>query len=250
MKVAIITGGSRGVGKSAALNVSKRGTSVILTYNSHPEEADAVTKEINNAGGKAIALKLDVAKTSSFSDFVGTVEQTLQKEWGQKHFDYLVNNAGNAQRTPIKDTTEEQFDQLTNVHFKGPFFLTQKLIPLMSDGGLVLNISSALTLFTNPAGVATYASLKAAMEVFTKYIVREYASRKIRANILAPGALDTQFAGPNGRDENQKKMIGQHTALGRCGEADDIGPLIATILSDDFRWVNGERIGATGGALV
>jgi NAD(P)-dependent dehydrogenase (short-subunit alcohol dehydrogenase family) len=250
MKVAIITGGSRGVGKSAALNVARRGTGVILTYNCHPDEAEAVVSEIQKSGGKAAALKLDVTKTASFGDFVSLVEQTLQKEWSQKTFDYLVNNAGTAQRTLIKDTTEEQFDQLTNVHLKGPFFLTQKLIPLMADGGLVLNVSSGLTRFTNPAGVATYASLKGAMEVFTKYIVREYASRKIRANIVAPGALDTQFAGPNGRDENQKKMIGEHTALGRCGEADDIGPLIAALLSDDCRWVNGQRIEATGGVLI
>ena len=250
MKVALITGGSRGVGKSAALNVAKRGVGVILTYKSHPDEAEAVVSEIKKGGGKAVALKLDVAKVSSFEEFAAQVSQTLANEWKQKTFDYLVNNAGIAQRTLIKDTTEEQFDQLTNVHFKGPFFLTQKLIPLMADGGLVLNISSGLTHFTNPAGVATYASLKGAMEIFTKYIVREYASRIIRANIVAPGALDTQFAGPNGRDENQKKMIGEHIALGRCGKAEDIGPLIAALLSDDCRWVNGQRIEATGGVLI
>jgi len=250
MKVAIITGGNRGVGKSAALNVAKRGTGVILTYNSHQEEADAVVSEIVKAGGKAVALKLDVTKISSFSDFAGAVEQALQKNWGRKTFDYLVNNAGTPQRTLIKDTTEAQFDQLMSVHYKGPFFLTQKLIPLMEDEGLVLNVSSGLTRFTSAVGVATYASMKAAMEVFTNYIVREYASRKIRSNVVAPGALDTQFAGPNGRDENQKNMIGQHTALGRCGLADDIGPLIAALLSDDCRWVNGQRIEATGGALI
>ncbi len=250
MKIALITGGSRGIGKSAALSVAQRNVGVILTFNSHPEEAESVVAEIKRQGGQAVALHLDVARVHSFDEFARQVAQTLAAQWQQKTFDYLVNNAGIAQRTLIQDTTEEQFDQLTNVHFKGPFFLTQKLIPLMADGGLVLNVSSGLTRFTNPAGVATYASLKGAMEVFTKYIVREYAARKIRANIVAPGALDTQFAGPKGRDEKQKQMIGEHTALGRCGEADDIGPLIAALLSDDCRWVNGQRIEATGGAFM
>ena len=181
MKIALITGGSRGLGKSMSLNVAKRGTGVILTYNSHPEEAEAVVAEIKKAGGKAFALKLDITNTASFSDFVGLVEKTIEKVWQRKTFDYLVNNAGTSQRTPIKDTTEEQFDKLTQVHFKGPFFLTQKLIPLMADGGHILNISSALTRFTNLAGVATYAALKGAMEVMTMYLAREYSNRKIRA---------------------------------------------------------------------
>ena len=163
-----------------ALHVARRGTGVILTYNTHADEAEAAVSEIKQGGGKAVALKLDVSQIGSFGEFVDLVSQTLENEWSQRTFDYLVNNAGTAQRTLIKDTTPEQFDHLMNVHFKGPFFLTQKLIPLMADGGLVLNISSGLTRFTNPAGVATYASLKGAMEIFTKYIVREYASRKIR----------------------------------------------------------------------
>ena len=189
MKIAIITGGSRGIGKSAALNVAKRGNGVILTYNSHADEAEAVVAEIKKNGGKAVALKLDVTQTAGFSDFASLVEQTLQKEWNQKTFDYLVNNAGTAQRTLIKDTTEEQFDQLTQVHFKGPFFLTQKLIPLMADGGHIINISTGLSRFTNLAGVATYASLKGAMEVFTRYLAAEYAPRRIRANTVAPLSL-------------------------------------------------------------
>lgn len=250
MKVAIITGGNRGVGKSAALHAARRGTGIILTYRSHADEAAAVVAEIEAGGGKAVALQLDAGEVASFEGFTTLLGHTLREKWGRESFDFLVNNAGIAQRTLIKDTTEEQFDQLTNVHFKGPFFLTQKLIPMMEDGGLVLNVSSGLTRFTNPAGVATYAALKGAMEIFTKYIVREYASRQIRANIVAPGALDTQFAGPDGREAKQKEMIGQHTALGRCGEAEDIGPLIASLLSDDWRWVNGQRIEATGGVLI
>jgi len=244
MKVAIITGGNRGIGKSAALNVAKRGTGVILTYNSHAEEANAVVAEIKKAGGTAVALQLDVSKSSTFSAFAATVEQTLQKEWKQKTFDYLVNNAGIAQRTLIKDLSEEQFDELVDVHLKGPVFLTQKLIPLMNDGGHVVNISSGLTRFTYP-GTSIYGAVKGAMEVFTMYLAREFADRKIRSNIVAPGALDTDFGG--GRTDEARKHLAAATALGRVGQAEDIGVLIASLLSDDFRWVDGQRIEATGG---
>ncbi len=249
MKVAIITGGSRGIGKSAALNVAKRGTGVILTYNSHQDEGEAVAAEIRKSGGKAAALKLDVTQTSSFRDFAGTIAQTLQKEWNRETFDFLVNNAGIAQRTPIKDTTEAQFDQLVNVHFKGPFFLTQELIPLMNDGGHIINISTGLTRFSYP-GVATYASLKAAMEVFTVYLAKEFGHRKIRANIVAPGAIATQFGGGEKDDPQVRKMLSDVTALGRVGEAEDIGVLIAGLLSDDTRFVNAQRIEASGGIHI
>ncbi len=244
MKVAIITGGSRGIGKSTALHLAKRGTGVILTYNSHREEAEAVVAEIKKREGKAVALKLDVTKTSTFGDFAGLVEQSLQTEWKQKTFDYLVNNAGIAQRTLIKDLTEEQFDELVRVHFKGPVFLTQKLLPLMADGGHVVNISSGLTRFTYP-GTSIYGAVKGAMEVFTMYLAREFAERKIRSNIVAPGALDTDFGG--GRTDEARKQLGAATAMGRVGQADDIGPLIASLLSEDCRWVDGQRIEATGG---
>jgi len=247
MKVALITGGSRGLGKSMAVHVAARGTGVILTYNSHPEEGAAVAAEINKAGGKAIALKLDVSDVSGFDAFTKQIAEVLKKEWQRDSFDYLVNNAGTAQRTLIKDTTVEQFDALVAVHFKGPFFLTQKLIPLMADGGHIINISSGLARFTNPAGVAAYGALKGAIEVFTRYVALEYAHRKIRANIVAPGAIDTQFAGPNGRSQEQKDMLAKYTALGRCGEPDDIGLLVAGLLSEDTRWVNGQRIEASGG---
>lgn len=247
MKVAIITGGSRGVGKSTALNVAKRGVGVILTYNSHPEEAAAVASEIKKDGGKAVALKLDVSKVSSFEEFAAQVSQTLAKEWQQKTFDYLVNNAGIAQRTLIKDTTEEQFDELVRVHFKGVFFLTQRLIPMMADGGHVIFISSGLTRFTYP-GVALYAAVKGAIEVLTMYVAREFSSRRIRANCVAPGALDTDFGG--GRTDEQRKSIGEQTLLGRIGQAEDIGLLIAALLSEDSRWVNAQRIEASGGLHV
>jgi NAD(P)-dependent dehydrogenase (short-subunit alcohol dehydrogenase family) len=247
MKVALITGGSRGVGKSTALNVAKRGVGVILTYNSHPEEAEAVVSEIKKNGGKAVALKLDVAKVSSFEAFASQVSQTLANEWKQKTFDYLVNNAGIAQRTLIKDATEEQFDELINVHFKGAFFLTQTLIPMMADGGHVIFISSGLTRFTYP-GVALYAAVKGAIEVLTNYVAREFSSRRIRANCVAPGALDTDFGG--GRTDEQRKSIGEQTLLGRVGQAEDIGLLIAALLSEDSRWVNAQRIEVSGGMHV
>ena len=246
MKIAVITGGNRGVGRSTAINVAKRGVGVILTYNSHAEEAERVVSEIEKYGGKAVALKLDVSKTSSFGDFTGRVEQALHSEWKQKTFDYLVNNAGIAQRTLIKDISEDLFDQLVNVHFKGPVFLTQKLLPLMSDGGHVVNISSGLTRGAYP-GTSIYASVKGAMEVFTMYVAREFAERKIRCNIVAPGALDTDFGG--GRTDEMRRRLGEATAMGRMGQAEDIGPLIAALLSEEFRWVDGQRIEANGGHL-
>jgi len=245
MKVAIITGASRGVGKSAAINVAKRGAGVILTYNSHADEAAAVVDEIKRNGGQAVALQLDVTQTASFDNFVQQVSATLAKEWNQQTFDYLVNNAGIAQRTLIKDLTEDQFDQLVQVHFKGPVFLTQKLIPLMADGGHIVYISSGLTQHTYP-GTSIYGSVKGAMEVFTRFVAREFADRKIRCNIVAPGALDTDFGG--GRTDEMRKHLAAATAMGRVGQAEDIGLLIAALLSDDFRWVDGERIAAGGGA--
>lgn len=248
MKIAIITGGSRGIGKSAALNMAKRGVGVILTYNTHPEDAEAVVSEIKNNGGKVVALKLDVARTKSFEDFAAQVSRVLESEWKQKTFDYLVNNAGTAQRTLIKDVTEEQFDELVNVHLKGVFFLTQKLMPMMADGGHIVFISSGLTRFAYPAGVAVYAAVKGAIEVFTRYVAVEFAHRKIRANCVAPGALDTDFGG--GRTDEQRKMIGAHTLLGRIGQAEDIGLFIGALLSEDSRWINAQRIEVAGGINV
>jgi len=248
MKIAVITGGSRGIGKSTALHLAKRGIGVLLTYNSSPERAEAVVSEIGKSGGKAVALKLDVAKVKSFDAFTEEVSQILRREWGQTTFDYLVNNAGIAQRTLIKDATEEQFDELVQVHFKGTFFLMQKMMPLMADGGHVVFISSALTRFTHGAGVALYAAVKGAVEVLTRYVAREFAERKIRANCVAPGALDTDFGG--GRTDEQRKSIGGQTLLGRIGQAEDIGLLIAALLSDDCRWVNAQRIEASGGMHV
>jgi NAD(P)-dependent dehydrogenase (short-subunit alcohol dehydrogenase family) len=248
MKVAIVTGGSKGIGKSIALETARRGIGVILTYNSHREEGEAVAAEINDNGGKAVALEFDAAKVASFDDFVGRVSQILERDWNRNDFDYLVNNAGIAQRTLIKDTTEEIFDRIVTVNFKGPFFLTQKLLPLIVDGGHVVNISSALARISFP-GVAVYESLKAAIEVLTRYFAKEFSARKIRVNCIAPGAIDTDFGGGKG-DATARKHIADNTALGRLGEAEDIGVFIASMLSDDSRFLNAQRIELSGGIMI
>lgn len=245
MKIAIITGGNRGIGKSAALNVAKRGTGVILTYNTHADEAEGVVSEIKKNGGKAAALQLNVGNTASFSDFAGQVTKSLQTVFNQKTFDYLVNNAGMSQRTLIKELTTAQFDELVNVHFKGPFFLTQTLLPLMNDGGHIVNISSGLARFSIP-GTSVYGAVKAAMETLTRYQAIEFGERKIRSNIVAPGALDTDFGG--GRTDEMRKYLSSMSPLKRMGQAEDIGVLIASLLSDDLRWLDGQRIEASGGA--
>lgn len=246
--IAIVTGGSRGIGKSIALQIARRGIGVVLTYNSHPEEGQAVAAQINRSGGKAVALKLDSAQVASFDEFAGELARILQKEWHRDNFDYLVNNAGIAQRTLIKDTTEELFDQLITVNLKGPFFLTKKLIPLMIDGGQIVNISSGLARMTFP-GVAVYGALKAALDALTRYFAKEYAQRRIRVNAVAPGAIDTDFGGGKG-NEQHRKQIADLTALGRLGEADDIGLFVAALLSDDSRFLNGQRIEISGGLML
>lgn len=247
-KIVLVTGGSRGIGKSIALNAAKRNMGVILTYNNNPEQGQAVADTINRNGGKAVALQMDAAKISSISDLASQVPQVLKKEWNRENFDYLVNNAGIAQRTLIKDTTEDIFDQLVNVNFKGVFFLTQKLIPLLVDGGQVINISSGLARFAYP-GVAVYGALKAALEGLTRYFAKEYAERKIRVNSVAPGAIDTEFGGGKG-DESHRQQIANMTALGRLGEADDVGAFVASLLSDDSRFVNAQRIEISGGIFI
>jgi len=247
-KIVLVTGGSRGIGRSIALNAAKRGLGVILTYNANAEQGEAVIKEINQSGGKAAALKLDSANVSSFAEFQELLLQVLRKEWNRNNFDYLVNNAGIAQRTAIKDTTETTFDELVNVNFKGVFFLTQKLIPMIVDGGQIINISSGLARFAFP-GVAVYGALKSALEGLTRYFAKEYADRKIRVNTVAPGAIDTEFGGGKG-DESHRQQVAGMTALGRLGEADDIGLFVAAMLSDDSRFVNAQRIEIGGGIYI
>ncbi|WP_276481670.1 SDR family NAD(P)-dependent oxidoreductase [Paraflavitalea pollutisoli] len=247
-KIVLVTGGSRGIGKSIALNAAQRGLGVILTYNSQPEQGKAVADEINGKGGKAVALQLEAGNIASLDGFIGEVVEALKTFWGRDRLDYLINNAGIAQRTLIKDLTEEQFDQLVNVNFKGVFFLTQKLMPYLVDGGQVINISSGLARFAFP-GVAVYGALKAATEGLTRYFAKEYADRKIRVNTVAPGAIDTEFGGGKG-DEAHKQQIAAGIALGRLGVADDIGLFVASLLSDDSRYVNAQRIEVGGGIMI
>ena len=247
-KIVLVTGGSRGIGRSIALNAAQRGIDVILTYNSNSDQGKAVADTINSSGGKAVALQLDTSKISSFNGFADQISQVLKQEWNRENLDYLVNNAGISQRTLIKDTTEEQFDELVGVNFKGVFFLTQKLIPLIVDGGQVINISSGLARFAFP-GVAVYGALKSAIEGLTRYFAKEYAGRKIRVNSVAPGAIDTEFGGGKGDDSHRDQIAGM-TALGRLGNADDVGLFVASMLSEDSRFVNAQRIEISGGMFI
>jgi len=246
-KVALITGANRGLGRSGALKLADRGTDIILTYRSHADEAQSVVKEIEALGQSAVALALDVGETGQFDRFVGEVKAVLQQQWQRERFDYLVNNAGHGHYKPFTDTTEAEFDALVNVHFKGPYFLTQKLLPLINDGGRILNISSGLTRLVYP-GSATYASMKGAMEVLTRYQAKELGERRIRVNILAPGAIETDFGGGRVRDTREiNDQIAGLTALGRVGLPDDIGDAISAILSDETGWITAQRIEASGG---
>ena len=249
-KIAIITGGSRGLGKSAALKLAQQGVDVVVTYHSKEAEAAAVVAEIEALGGKAAALQLDVGVSSSFDHFAQRLRAVLEQKWQRSRFDFLVNNAGVGIYNPIAQTTEEQFDQLVNIHFKGVFFLTQKLLPLIADHGRIVNISSGLTRFALP-GYAAYASMKGAIEVLTKYLAKELGSRKIAVNVLAPGAIETDFGHGAVRDNKELNgFIASQTALGRVGLPDDIGGAIAALLNQDSGWINAQRIEASGGMFL
>lgn len=249
-KIALVTGGSRGLGRNAALSLAARGVDVILTYRSRRDEADAVVAEIEKRGGRAAALQLDVGDSASFPRFAQAVREVLQKHWQREGFDHLVNNAGMGVHAAFADTTEAQFDELVNVHLKGPFFLTQVLLPLINDGGRIVNISSGLARFALP-GYAAYAAMKGAMEVLTRYQAKELGARGIAANTVAPGAIETDFGGGAVRDNAQlNAFVASQTALGRVGVPDDIGPVIASLLSEDNRWINAQRIEASGGMFL
>ena len=249
-KIALITGASRGLGKSAALHLAAQGVDIIGTYHSKAEEAQAVVAQIEQWGGRAAMLQLDVSQSASFDEFVGSVSDVLKAVFAQDHFNFLVNNAGIGAHASFADTTEAQFDQLVAIHFKGPFFLTQKLLPLISDGGRIINISSGLARFSLP-GYAAYASMKGAMEVLTRYQAKELGARGITANILAPGAIETDFSGGAVRDnEALNTMVANNTALGRAGLPDDIGGAISVLLADGSNWITGQRIEASGGMFL
>lgn len=248
--IALITGASRGLGRSMALHLARQGVDVVLTYQRQSEQAQAVVAEIEALGRRAIALPLDVGQSSSFADFATQVQNTLRSQWQREQFDFLVNNAGMGVHALVADTTEAQFDALVNVHLKGPFFLTQKLLPLLRDGGRILNLSSGLTRFALP-GYAAYAAMKGGVEVLTRYLAKELGARRISVNTVAPGAIATDFGGGAVRDNPQVNgFIAAQTALGRVGEADDIGALVAGLLSGTGTWVNGQRIEASGGIFL
>ncbi|GAB4061832.1 SDR family NAD(P)-dependent oxidoreductase [Uliginosibacterium sediminicola] len=249
-KIAIVTGGSRGLGKNTALHLARKGVDVIITYRSQQAEAEAVVTEIAALGGKALALQLDVGNSKSFGDFAAQVQAALATHWQREKFDHLVNNAGIGIYGGIADTTEAQFDELVNIHLKGTFFLTQALLPLIADGGRIVNISSGLTRFAFP-GFAAYASMKGAIEVLSHYMAKELGARGITVNVVAPGAIETDFGGGQVRDNAQmNSMIASLTALGRVGLPDDIGGAISALLSEDNRWVNGQRIEVSGGIFL
>ncbi len=246
-KIALVTGGSRGLGKDMAINLAKKGLDVILTYNSNKAEADKVVAEIQALGQKAAAYQLNVSDLSSFEAFVEKATSHLKENTGSSNFDFLVNNAGFIHHGSLAELSEQLFDEMLMVHFKGPYFLTQKLLPFINENGGIVNISSGLTRFANP-GYGTYAAMKGAMEKYTLYLAKELGGRKIRANIVAPGAIETDIQGGVVRDNPEvNKMIASHTALGRVGLPEDIGSVVAFLCTDDARWVNAQRIEVSGG---
>jgi NAD(P)-dependent dehydrogenase (short-subunit alcohol dehydrogenase family) len=248
-KIAILTGGSRGIGRDTVLCLAKRGVRSIFTYNSNRAEAENVVSLTAKAGAKGVALQLDAGDTAAFDAFVGQVQEALA-ELGVERFDYLVNNAGISSGASLQTITEVEMDALYNVHFKGALFLTQKLLPLMNDGGRIVNISSGLARFTSPNRIG-YGSIKAAIEALTRYMAFELGPRRIAANVVAPGPIATDFSGGIVRDNPQvNKAIADHTALGRTGLPEDVAPVIAALLSDDFGWVNAQRIEIAGGMVI
>lgn len=248
--IALITGSSRGLGRNMALHLARRGIHSIITYRSNRAEAEATAAEVEALGARAAVLQLDTGDSSHFGRFALDLHQALQQHWQREHFDFLVNNAGMGIYSSFADTTEAQFDELMRVHLKGPFFLTQTLLPLMADGGRILNVSSGLARFSMP-GFAAYAMMKGGVEVMTRYMAKELGARGITVNTLAPGAIETDFGGGLVRDTPAvNEAIANETALGRVGLPDDIGGVVASLLADGNRWVNGQRIEASGGVYL
>jgi NAD(P)-dependent dehydrogenase (short-subunit alcohol dehydrogenase family) len=248
-KIAIVTGGSRGLGRNTVLNLAKHGIDSIFTYNSNQAEAEKVLSLVAEAGRRAIALQLNTGKVSTFDPFIQGVRRALA-EFGAERFDYLVNNAGISHHASFDKTTEGELDSLYNVHFKGVFFLTQKLLPLINDGGRIVTVSTGLTRIILP-GNAPYACMKGAIEVLTRYLAKELGPRRIAVNSVAPGAIATDFSGGMVRDNPElNKRVADMTALGRAGLPDDIGPMIASLFSEDNRWINAQRIEVSGGMSI
>ncbi len=246
-KIALVTGGSRGLGKNSAIKIAQKGLDVIITYRSNKEEADHVVREIQALGRKAIAYQLDTRDIKSFDAFVKQVGDHLEENTGSRNIDFLVNNAGTALYSPITEVTEEQLDDVVDIHFKGVFFFTQKFLPFMNDHGGIVNISSGLARFALP-GSSIYGSIKAGVEMLTKYMAKELGARRIKANVVAPGAIETDFGGGRTRDdEHVNAMVAGNTALGRAGLPDDIGGVVAFLCTEEAGWINAQRIEVSGG---
>jgi NAD(P)-dependent dehydrogenase (short-subunit alcohol dehydrogenase family) len=246
-KIALITGASRGLGKDMALALSRKGIDVIITYQSNQEDAAAVVAEIQEGGRQAVMLKLDLSTLAGLPAFIDEVSATLRRHWGVSSLDYLINNAGIGATLPIPDVTESAFDSLLNIHFKGVYFLTQKMLPLLNDQGGVVFVSSGTTRFCVP-GYSVYSSLKSAVETFSRYVAKEYGPRGIRSNVIAPGPIETDFNQAAIRNNPaMKSHLASLTALGRVGQADDVGSVVAFLCSEESRWINGQRIEVSGG---
>lgn len=248
-KLALVTGSSRGLGRNMALALARNGADVIVTCRQRKEEGAEVVAEIEKLGRKAALLRLDVAELASFGAFADALGEALKSKWQRPSFDFLVNNAGIDSSAPFAETTEENFDKLLLAHFKGPYFLTQKLLPLLADGGAIVNLTTGLARFTLP-GYSAYASMKGAIEVFTRYLAKELGPRKIRANCIAPGAIETDFTKEALSRDGVAQFIASQTALGRVGVPDDIGGVVAFLCSEEARWVNAQRVEASGGMFV
>ncbi len=246
-KIALLTGGSRGLGRNMALRLAEKGIDIVLTYNSNQEAADEVVAEVQKRGQQAVAFQLNTSDTKLFDPFYQQVSTYLQDTYGKPTFDFLINNAGTALYAPFAETTEEQFDEMYNIHLKGVYFFTQKALPLLNDGGRIINISSGLARFSFP-GSSAYGSMKGAIEVFTRYLAKELGPRKIAANVVAPGAVETDFGGGRVRDNKEyNDQVASFTALGRVGLPEDIGGVVAFLCTEEARWINAQRIEVSGG---
>lgn len=249
-KIALITGGSRGLGRNTVVHLARAGVDVVLTYHSNQAEADAAVAELEQAGRKAVALQLDTSDVAGFDYFFGRLREALDAKWHRRNFDYLVNNAGTAGYAPFAEATEADFDRLLNIHFKGVFFLTQKLLPLIVDGGKIVNLSSGLARFALP-GSSIYGSMKGAVEVLTRYLAKELGPRQIAVNAIAPGAIETDFGGGRVRDNAEiNQGIAAMTAMGRVGLPDDVGGAITALLTGETGWITGQRIEVSGGQAI
>ncbi|KMQ68645.1 short-chain dehydrogenase [Chryseobacterium sp. FH2] len=249
-KTALITGGSRGLGRNMAISLAKKGIDIIFTYKSNKASADQVIEEIQSLGQKAVAFQLDTGNINLFDDFLKQVTTYLQENTGSPNFDFLINNAGIGLMARASETTEQQLDEIFNIHYKGVFFLIQKALPFINDGGGIINLSSGLAR-TTVANASVYASMKGAIEILTRYLAKELGTRGIRVNAIAPGAIETDFDGGNVRDnEEANKRIASFTALGRVGMPDDIGKVVAFLCTQDAYWINGQRIEVSGGQAL